>query len=411
MSGLFGSGGKADQQAAIGMSESQLRDLKKLEKERPDIARSIEELKLEAPELVGLLEAQQLGPSEMEDISLDPRLRDAQMSALEELQERGQVGLTAQDRAQLNEMRRDEAARSEAQQAGILQQMAERGAMDSGAQLAAQLASQQGSAQRRAEGADRMAAQAANQRASALAQSANLAGGIGQQQFAQQAQKASAADAIARFNAANRQQVQGQNLGARQNIANQQASLANQKALMAQGAGQQDFQNRLSILGAQGGARGNLASQYAQQGQAKEAAKGQMIGAAAGIAGSALGGPIGGAIAKSLFRDGGIARAEDGDVMYASDGSGDIVGGDSYEGDRVDARINSGEMVLNAAQQQRLMDLIRGELSPEEIDNGEEIVEGVPESYRNELHEMPKKDDKKKKMSQGLKRLLEMLGE
>ena len=39
---------------------------------------------------------------------------------------------------------------------------------------------------------------------------------------------------------------------------------------------------------------------------------------------------------------------------------GDIVPGNSFEGDRVDAKINSGEMVLNVEQQQRLMELLKG---------------------------------------------------
>ena len=39
---------------------------------------------------------------------------------------------------------------------------------------------------------------------------------------------------------------------------------------------------------------------------------------------------------------------------------GDIVPGESFEGDRVDAKINSGEMVLTIEQQQRLMELLKG---------------------------------------------------
>jgi len=105
------------------------------------------------------------------------------------------------------------------------------------------------------------------------------------------------------------------------------------------------------------------------------------------------------------YRDGGCTtRAEDGSLMYESDG--DVVGGDSYAGDRVDAKLNSGEIVLNAPQQQRLMDILRGQEDLTALGE-EDIIEGVPESYRNKLHG---KQDKKQQMSKGFQRLLEMLG-
>ncbi len=45
---------------------------------------------------------------------------------------------------------------------------------------------------------------------------------------------------------------------------------------------------------------------------------------------------------------------------YADGGTkGEIIKGQSFAGDKVDARVNSGEMVLNLEQQQRLLDLIR----------------------------------------------------
>ena len=95
--------------------------------------------------------------------------------------------------------------------------------------------------------------------------------------------------------------------------------------------------------------------------------------------------------------------------MYASDGGGDVVDGDSFANDRVDARLNSGEAVLNVSQQQRLMDLLRGKADTTDLGD-EDIVEGVPREYQEELKEKidnPEKD----KRSQGLKRLLEILGE
>lgn len=92
---------------------------------------------------------------------------------------------------------------------------------------------------------------------------------------------------------------------------------------------------------------------------------------------------------------------EDGGNYY-SDGGGDIVPGDSYERDRVDAKLNSGEMVLNVAQQQRLFDVIKGKIGLKDVPEGD-IVEGVPKEYQEEIKD---KDD----MSVGFKKLLTMLG-
>lgn len=233
----------------------------------PDIEKM--KVALEAPELVGLLEAQEMGPSEMEDISIDPRLREAQMLALQELQERGETGFTAEDRAQLGEMRRAEDARAQAAQQGILAEAAARGTMDSGMALAAKLAAQQGSAQRAMQGAEQMAAQGAAARRQALMQAGQMGGQMAQQQFGQQAQQAQAADAINRFNVQNRQQVASQNLASRQRIADEKARLANQQQMYNKGLLQQQFQNEMSKAGATGQAAGNLAAQYGQQAQAK----------------------------------------------------------------------------------------------------------------------------------------------
>ena len=104
------------------------------------------------------------------------------------------------------------------------------------------------------------------------------------------------------------------------------------------------------------------------------------------------------------FEDGG---------MYASDGMGDIVdsGMESFAGDRVDAKINDGEAVLNIPQQQRFMDLVRGKISVDELGN-DDIVEGVPSDYRDELHnkiEGGESSGSSDKVA-GLEKLLEMLG-
>ena len=106
------------------------------------------------------------------------------------------------------------------------------------------------------------------------------------------------------------------------------------------------------------------------------------------------------------MQDGGTYQAQDGSLLFTSDGSGDIVEGDSYERDRVDARLNSGEMVLNAAQQQRLMDMLRGEISLDELGD-DDIVEGVPREYQEDIING---DDDRDIQAKGMNRLLDMLG-
>ena len=107
------------------------------------------------------------------------------------------------------------------------------------------------------------------------------------------------------------------------------------------------------------------------------------------------------------YRDGGMP-------MYASDGNGDIVdsGMESYAGDRVDAKINDGEAILNVPQQQRFMDLVRGKISVDELGE-DDIIEGVPSDYREELHDRIEGEDESgpsDTKAKGLEKLLEMLG-
>jgi len=91
---------------------------------------------------------------------------------------------------------------------------------------------------------------------------------------------------------------------------------------------------------------------------------------------------------NSLLGMAGAAFEDGGTPTYASDGMGAVIdsGEESFAGDRVDAKVNDGEMVVNLPQQQRLMDLIRGEISVDELGT-DDIVEGVPRELRDEMHE------------------------
>ena len=248
---------------------------------------------LEAPELVGVLEAEQLAPSRFEEIQMDPRLQAAQMAALEDVSGIAKTGLGAEDRLALEEIRRQAAGQAQAQKATALQQMQERGLGDSGASLVAQLGAGQQAADTAAMQGMRQAAQAQQARMAALGQQGSMAAQMQGQGLQLAGQKASAADAIAQFNAQNRQNVAGRNLGERQRIADIGKDVSRQQELYNKGLIQQRFQNEMARATGVTGAQTNLANMYAQQGAAS--AQGQatqnaaILGGVTGLAGAGIG--------------------------------------------------------------------------------------------------------------------------
>jgi hypothetical protein len=445
------------------MQESALRELEGLS--IPDIEKM--KIQMQMMSDAGFINTENMEIGEQ--ISTDPMLREAQLAALSDLRERGQSGLTEEDKAMQNLMLRDVAAQEQSQQKGILQGMAERGTLDSGAQLAAQLSSQQGSYNRAYDQAQKNAIAAAQAKREAVSQAGSLSRNMQQDDLARMQFEKNREDAIKKFNIQNSMEGQKTNLGIRQD----DIGLRNQEQMYNKELFQQDYQNQVGLATTKSNARlgqaqrlQNEADAYAQAAAKKRKGFGTMVGAIAGgaigsvvpgagtLAGAQLGASLGGSYAdggvayasdndltdlpitefdrreqeqavdenrllkelemlyNNKLQNGGIAykdggcttRAEDGSLMYESEG--DIVGGDSYAGDRVDAKLNSGEVVLNAPQQQRLMDVIRGEEDLTALGD-EDIIEGVPESYRNKLHG---KQDKKQQMSKGFQRLLEMLG-
>lgn len=249
---------------------------------------------LESPELVGLLEAEALGPSRFEEISMDPRLQAAQMAALEDITGVTEAGgLDAQTRLALEEGLGRVAGAEQAR----LQQLREDPTLGQGQKLALQAQAVQGAGQGGRDVALQTAAQAQQARMAALGQQANLASGMQQQQLGLAGQKASAADAIAQFNTQQRMGVQSQNLASRQAIANQAAATRNQQEMYNKGLIQQQFQNEMAKATGVTGGQTALANLYGQQAaaaqQAQQAQTGAILGAAGTVAGAAFGGPSG----------------------------------------------------------------------------------------------------------------------
>jgi hypothetical protein len=212
------------------------------------------------PELVGeyepkLEKAVTLGPSALEDITLDPRLEGTQMDALSQLSEVSEGGLTDADIAAMEQARRASEGQAQARQSQVMQQMAQRGQGGSGAELLAALTGGQASADR-AQSANLETTQMAMERAlDATSRKANLAGNIRSQSYGEQADAKRAKDAIERFNKQMEANVQTRNVGAlnaaelrnleeQQRVADAGTALRNAQLERNANLQQQDFDNR-----------------------------------------------------------------------------------------------------------------------------------------------------------------------
>lgn len=263
--------------------------------EVPDIASqqvSLEDYSYLGDLLPQLEQAQQQGDSRLSDVSIDPRLRQQQMSALEQMSGIASTGLSDADRATFEMARRAAAQEAEAKSQQILQEMQQRGQGGSGNELIARLQAAQSSADRLST-ADMQAAQAQQQaRLQALASQSNMATGLRSQDYGEQSDLARARDAISNFNTQNAQSVSARNVGAqnqaaaanltnRQNIANQNVGTHNQQQQYNKGLIQQRYQNEVQKAGGQAAALNNMAGNYLQQAgnaAASMAAMGQGVG-------------------------------------------------------------------------------------------------------------------------------------
>lgn len=267
---------------------------------------TVEEQKiiLQTPELMGQytpeqLQAMELGVSAMEGVKADQGAIDAQKQALEGISEVAEGGYSEADKATAREVQRTVSQDAQARQKAILNSMAQRGVLGSGMELAAQLQSQQQSADQMSRAGDNLTQQAQARALAALGQQGSLAGQLRQQSFGEQSDVARARDAINQFNTQNRQSVTNQNVGNRnqaqltnlqnrQAIENQRAGLANEQERYNKGLIQQQFDNRTGRVRDTNAANMAAANARAQQSQA-DAAMYQGIGSAIGTAAGGIG--------------------------------------------------------------------------------------------------------------------------
>lgn len=247
-----------------------------------------QKIALQLPEVVGAMEAEQLDASAYEDIIEDPQLRERIVDAIGGMEELSETGFGVEDRARLDAMRRATQADEQARQASIMQSFAERGALGSGSELAARLASSQGTADRAAQEAVELAAQGQAQRRQALGDMASMSAGLRGADLQKSTNLATARDRFAEFNALQRAQAAQQNLSEQQRIAENRTGLQNQQQIHNKGLIQQDYQNRYNKATGVANQVSNLANTQIQRGQREAAAAQAQAAATRGLVGSAF---------------------------------------------------------------------------------------------------------------------------
>lgn len=227
------------------------------------------------PEQEKIINAQ---PSAAGQVTGDKNLQAAQLEALNALKGISQTGMSATDKARLNQIQQLSATRAEGQRQAILQNFAQRGQGGSGNELIAQLqASQNAANQANQQGLD-VAANAQQNALQALGQYGQAAGQMENQKFGQEFQAGGAQDLLNRFNVQNQQGVQQRNVGTantaqasnlnnQQNILNKNTGDANQEMLRQKEAQQQLFNDQIAKATGQGAASTAGANAYNQMGR------------------------------------------------------------------------------------------------------------------------------------------------
>lgn len=267
--------GAADQEGqdvgAINEQEAMLAALKGMA--APSIAE--EQLNPQDEQVAGNLTPEQESAlkqqsTSLNNVSVSPALRAAEMQALQSLQQQGQTGLTASDRQALQQISQQNAQQANSENQAVLQGAAQRGMGGSGASLAAQLSNNQNSANNAQNRSMSVASQAQQNALNATAQSGQLGSQMEGQQYGEASNAAKAQDAINQFNTANAQnvgntnvqsgnQAQAYNLQNAQNVGNYNTQAKNQAQQYNSGLYQQQYADQLAQQQAATGEANSLA--------------------------------------------------------------------------------------------------------------------------------------------------------
>lgn len=229
----------------------------------------------------------------MSKVAADPRLKDAQMSALNRLTDQSHGGLNMSDRAALDQVMRNSNVAEHSNEQQILQDMQQRGQAGSGAELAARLSSAQNAANTRSAQGLQVGATATQRALEALANSGNMATQMRTQDVGEQSDKARAQDVINQFNTANRQAVASRNNAATNNaneynvrnaqdVANRNTGVSNDQARANAAAAQQNYSNKVGKATGISQAANNYAGQLEHQQDRTNQTVGSTISGVAG---------------------------------------------------------------------------------------------------------------------------------
>jgi hypothetical protein len=210
-------------------------------------------------------------PSEMAKVQVDPRLREAQMAALTQMQGLGKTGLSAEDSAALGKIRRTVAGDAQGRDEALKMEMMARNKFGAGDEIAMRTIASQAAANRQLDQSESQAAMAQKKALDAIYQAGGMANQMRSQAFGEDSAKASAQDVINRYAHANRASVQQRNVGGRndaqrynlskdQTIANNNVGLDNQSQMHNKGLHQTKFSNDLAIAQGTSGAYNNQSS-------------------------------------------------------------------------------------------------------------------------------------------------------
>jgi hypothetical protein len=236
--------------------------------------------------------------SKTAQIQEDPAFKKAQMGALSAIQQRGRTGFTPEEMAQLRQERATAERSAEAKRQQILSGLRARGALDSGAGVAAQLQSADELAAQQSMLSDQSSAMAGQRALSALMQSGQLAGQVRGQEFDIARTKAGAEDEMNRFNVTNKMaqeqrrverenQARQYNLAQQQQLMNMNVQQQNAELLRQRQAQQQMYDNEVRRRQLRSQAQMGKAGQFQQQAAATQKTWGD-IGSGLGSGGMAL---------------------------------------------------------------------------------------------------------------------------
>jgi hypothetical protein len=346
---IGGIASEGDRNAAEAAQKKAMQEIERLGA-GPDLAKQIylREFKSAGVLTPEIEKAVDQGVSKVAQIQEDPRFKKAQMEALAGIQQRGRTGFTAEERAQLSQERAAAERSAEAKRQQILSGLRARGALDSGAGIAAQLQSADELAAQQQAAAERGSASASQRALQAMMQGGELAGRVRGQEFDIERTKAGSEDEFQRFNIQNRMAQEQRraeretgarqyNLGQQQQLMNMNIQQQNAEMMRQRQAQQEMYNNQVRLAQLRSGQYGQQAQQAQQNAQATMQGWGN-IGAAVGQIGSmaAMGAMKPGTATPTSSGTSGTGNYNLGVVPAASPG-GNIFGVDTSIGGYFDA--------------------------------------------------------------------------